>query len=135
MFDKYKMIVIAVLLAVIAMAQLPVKQVDGTGTFVKNGAAGREVTYGMQLVPTSSTAVTSTTTKVQVIFCANTTGGAVTLTITDNQGSPVTYYPAVSLPANSATLLHSGVGLTFTSGIKWSAGTVSAVYCQIEGVQ
>jgi hypothetical protein len=72
---------------------------------------------------------------VQLILCNNQTGSAATLTLTDGSGTPKTYFPAVSLAANSVVVLYSGVGFTMTTGIKWAAGTSSAIYCQIEGVQ
>jgi hypothetical protein len=115
--------------------QVPVKIVDGNGVAVNVGSAGSSTTYAMQAVPNSSTALVSSTFKVQTIFCANITAGAVTLTITDNQGSPVTYVPAVSMAANSIFMINSVTGLTFTSGLKWSASASTSIYCQVEGVR
>jgi len=120
---------------VMLMAQLPVKPVDGNGNEQMLGAAGKRVIYQLQAVPASSTVVVSSSIKVVTLFCNNTTGGAVTLTITDNQSSPYTYYPAVSVAANSVNMLVAQSGLSFTSGIKWSASSGSSIYCQIEGVQ
>jgi hypothetical protein len=121
--------------AVVA-AQVSVKITDSTAAERIVAAAGREYDSTMTTVPDSNTAVTTTTTKVQLIWCANTTGNAVTLTMTDNQQSPKTYVPAVSLPANSVTVMaNSPVGIRWLGGIKWQAGTASALNCQIVGVQ
>lgn len=119
----------------LAMAQIPVKPVDGNGNEQMLGAPGRRVIYALQAVPASSTAVVTSSIKVVTLFCNNATGGAVTLTITDNQGSPLTYYPAVSIAANSVNMLVAQSGLSFTDGIKWSASAGTSIYCQIEGVQ
>lgn len=116
-------------------AQLPVRVVDRNNDVVQAEPAGTKYVALMQVVPNSTTVLTSTTTKVQLILCNNQTGSAATLTITDGSGTPKTYFPAVSVAANSVVMLYSGVGFTMTSGIKWSAGTATAIYCQIEGVQ
>jgi len=133
--SKFKQTILFALTGLLLMAQLPVKPVDGNGNEQMLGAPGRRVLYGLQNVPNSSTAVVSSTIKVVTLFCNNYTAGAVTLTITDNQASPVTYYPAVSLAANSVTMLVAQSGLTFTDGIKWSASASTSIKCQIEGVQ
>lgn len=128
--------VMACLLAAIAlMAQVPVKIVDGLGNEQRIGASGVATVYLMQAVPNSNTALASSTIKVQTILCNNQTASAATLTITDNDASPRTYYPAVSLAANSVTLLYAGTGFTMTGGIKWQASAATTIYCQIEGVQ
>ena len=119
----------------LALAQMPVKPVDGYGNEQMLGAPGRRVIYALQAVPNSSTAIVSSSIKVVTLFCNNATAGAVTLTITDNQGSPVTYYPGVSIAANSVNMLVAQSGLSFTDGIKWSASASNSIYCQIEGVQ
>lgn len=126
---------IAVLMTIYSFslhAQAPVKIVDGRSLAVNLGPAGTPIVYAMQLVPNSATAVTSTVTYVQLIVCANTSASEVTILLTNTAGTA--YYPTVALPANSATVLHAGVGM-YMNGIKWTAGTASVLYCQIQGVQ
>lgn len=83
----------------------------------------------------STTTLTTTTTAVQSIWCNNQTGLGVTLYITD--GNDVYYVgPGYSFAANNnGTLLNISTGLVFTNGIKMSAGTASAVKCQVMGLQ
>lgn len=119
----------------LALAQMPVKPVDGYGNEQMIGAPGRRVIYALQAVPASSTVVVSSSIKVVTLFCNNSTAGAVTLTITNNESSPKTYYPAVSVAANSVNMLVAQSGLSFVDGIKWSASAGTSIYCQIEGVQ
>ena len=102
---------------------------------ITGGDSGTRYDSGITTLTTSLTVLTSNTTHVYAVFCANTTGTAATVTITDNQGSAKTYYSAVSLAANSVSLMHVPVGLTFLNGIKWNAGTSSAINCQIIGSQ
>jgi len=74
-----------------------------------------------QAVPTSSTALTSTTSCVIAIIITNTNASAQNVTITDGQGSPVTIANAFSIPANSQVTFPL-YGSQMVSGIKWSAG-------------
>jgi hypothetical protein len=71
-------------------------------------------------VPTSSTAVFSTTTCVQTIVLNNTTSSALTVTVTDNEGTPVNDLLTFSIPAYSQLIQPLG-GVAFTSGVKWVA--------------
>lgn len=72
-------------------------------------------------VPTSSTAVASTTTCVYALIFNNTNASAQTVTVTDGQGSPVTVVSAFSIPANSQVTFPF-YGTAMTTGIKWTAG-------------
>lgn len=130
-----KQLVLIAAFCAAAFCQQPVRVVDRNNNVVQAEPAGDKYVALMQVLPTSSTALTSTTTKVQLIICNNQTASAATLTITDNSGTPKVYFPTVSVAANSVVVLYSGVGFTMTSGIKWYAGTSTAIYCQIEGVQ
>jgi hypothetical protein len=99
------------------------------------GAAGIPYDSGIQTITTTPTVLTSLTTRTQIIFCENHTGGTVTVTITDNQGSPMTYYGAIAIPANTATMLQAtAIGLPM-KGIKWSVGANASINCQVTGVQ
>ena len=68
------------------------------------------------------------------VLLSNVTGSAASVTITDGQGTPVTYVSGFSIPANSNVILDLA-GMKFTSGLKWSAGTGSAVVGQVVGYQ
>jgi hypothetical protein len=73
-------------------------------------------------IPTVSTAVTATTTCVYAITVSNTNASSQTVTITDNQGSPLNAVgPAYVIPALSQITFPFN-GIAFTSGIKWNAG-------------
>lgn len=115
------------------MAQNPVKITTGEGVERVTGASGAEYNSGMTLVPDTLTAVTATTTKVQVIWCSNATSSAATLTLTDTAGLP--YGTAVSITGNSIALIHNSLVGVPMVGIKWQAGTAKSLYCQIVGVQ
>lgn len=128
--------VLLVAAAIALMAQTPFKLVDGNGAELILAAGGKSFDSGLIAVGATATTLASATTKVQLIFCNNTTAGAVTLLVTDGQGSPLTYFPTISMAANSATVLHSGaVGMTMSGGVKATAGSGSAINCQVVGVQ
>lgn len=126
---------VAILGGLMLMAQLPVKQVDGSGNEIMNGPGGTRVLYTMATVPNSDTVLTASTIKVTTLFCNNITASTATLLIQNNVASPKTYYPTISIAANQAVSLVDGNGLTFTSGLRWTAGTSNAIQCQVEGVQ
>ena len=130
------LLIIFTVIAALAVAQTGVRLVEtGTWKEIIVAAAGTSYNSGMTSVPNSDTLLTATTTKVQLIFCSNNTGSAATITITDNAGSPIPYFAAISMAANSATSLHNGpMGMTM-AGIRWTQGTSGAIECQIEGVQ
>jgi hypothetical protein len=84
-------------------------------------------------VPQANTAVTASTTCVQAIMFTNTNASAQTVTVTDNQGSPVTVIATYSIPGNSQVTFPFNFA-PFTSGIKWSAGG-AGVTGSITGIQ
>jgi hypothetical protein len=78
-------------------------------------------TPAWQAVPTSNTALTTTTSCVLAVMITNTNASAQTVTVTDGQGTPVTVLSAFSIPGNSEVTLPF-YGSQMTSGIKWTAG-------------
>ena len=89
---------------------------------------------GAVTLPTTSTAVTTTATCVNAVLFNNTTSSIQTITVTDNQATPVAYLSSFQIPANS-TFVYDLQFVKMASGIKWSAGTASAVNAQIVGYQ
>jgi hypothetical protein len=83
-----------------------------------------------QAVPTSTTVVAASDAYLKVITVSNPTAGAITFTLADRQGSPISVLGAVSIAANTSyiiswpddrlywcpngfTVTSSGAGLTF----------------------
>lgn len=130
-----KLLIIFLLALGSSYAQVGVKIVDGTSTAVVLGATGSVYESALTAIATGGgTAITATTTKVQLIYCTNNTGSATTLTIKDGGGN--TYMSAATLAANSVVLIAYGtLGLTYTGGITISAGNTATVSCQVKGVQ
>lgn len=89
-------------------------------------------TEALQAMPTSSTAITTTTTCVLQIALSNTSAGALTVTVSDDQGTPVNFLNAVILNAGE-TRNYPALG-KFTSGIKVQASGTGVTYA-LEGVQ
>jgi hypothetical protein len=89
--------------------------------------------HALQAAPTSATNITTTTTCVLTITVANTNATAQTILVQDNQGSPITLVPTISVPGNS-TVTWDFNGVKLTSGIKVTAGgtgmTISVVGVQ-----
>jgi hypothetical protein len=95
--------------------------VSGTvNSIPKTACANTVASQALAAVPTSSTAVFTSTTCLQVIVLNNTNGSSVTVTVTDNAGTPINDVLTFSLPANSQ-LIQPLWGVAFSSGVKWSA--------------
>jgi hypothetical protein len=90
---------------------------------VPKTACGNTLASGSQLaaVPTSSTLVTSAATAcVVAVVMNNTNGTPVTVTVTDNTGTPINDILTFSIPANSQ-LIQPLYGAAFNLGLKWTA--------------
>lgn len=77
-------------------------------------------TQALVAVPTSTTALTATTSCIDLVVFTNTTNGTLSVTITDGAGSPVALLNAFDITAKSNLILPLH-GLPLTSGIKWFA--------------
>ncbi|HVI10247.1 MAG TPA: hypothetical protein VND65_18295 [Candidatus Binatia bacterium] len=95
--------------------------VIGTVNTIPKTACGNTVaSQALAAVPTSSTAVFSSTTCLQVIVVNNTNSTSATVTVSDNAGTPINDVLTFSIPANSQ-LIQPLWGVAFSSGVKWSA--------------
>jgi len=95
--------------------------VIGTVNSIPKTACGNTVfSQPLAAVPTSATAVATSTSCVQAIVLNNTNGTAVTVTVSDNAGTPINDILTFSIPGNSQ-LIQPLWGVQFTSGIKWNA--------------
>ena len=109
--------------------------VSGTLTMVPKTTCGTTAyDSGMVTMPTASTAVTAAATCVNGIIFVNTTGSSQTISVTDNQGTPVTYLASFAIPANS-TFVYDLQYAKLAAGIKWSATNATSVNAQIVGFQ
>lgn len=124
-----KIITLLLLIIIPAAAQPPVRIVNPDGS----QTVGQNFNSGIVTLTNSAAALTALTTKVKILHCANTTGGAITLTITDTAGN--SYWPAVSMAANSVLVANYGDPGLIMVGIKWNASANSSINCQLEGLQ
>lgn len=109
--------------------------VSGTVTVAPKTACGTTAyDSGMVALPTASTAVTATATCVNSVVFVNITAATQTVTMTDNQGTPVSYLASFQIPANS-TLVYGLDYAKMAAGIKWSATNASSINAQIVGMQ
>lgn len=109
--------------------------VSGTLTVVDKTACGTTAyDSGIVTLPTTSTAVTATATCVNAVLFVNTTASNQTITLSDNQNTPVNYLSSFQVPANS-TLVYDMHFARLANGIKWQAANGSAVNAQIVGFQ
>lgn len=85
----------------------------------------------LQVVPDSTTALSTTDTWIFQLTVANTTGSAVTFTVQDRATSAKTLLAAVSIAANTTYVIAFPEGQKMKNGITWSAGTASALHASI----
>ena len=135
MLRKLKTGLVVCLLAALAAAQNPVNLTDKAAHELILASTGVKYTKYLTAITTSGVTITAIDTYVQLMFCTNTSGTSATLTVADTQGSPVTFWSTVQISANSVVLLHASTVGLFMQGIKLTAGTNSAISCQIQGVQ
>lgn len=109
--------------------------VSGTLTVAEKTTCGTTAyDSGLTVLPTSSTAITTTATCVDAVLFVNTTASVQTVTLTDNQGSPVAYLSGFQVPANS-TMVYDLHYAKFANGIKWLATNATSVNAQVVGFQ
>lgn len=95
---------------------------------------GQRFDSGIITIVTGGTTITSLTTAVQEIHCN--TFGATASTVTIADGSGNVYWDALPLAAHTVTFEQFGaVGMLFSGGLVITAGTGSALKCQVVGVQ
>lgn len=92
-----------------------------------------EIPGGLSVVPNSATDVTTTDSYILQITVTNTTGGAVTFTVTDKASSAKTLVPAISIPANTLLIMSWPDGVKMTGGISWTAGSATSLHAEIYG--
>lgn len=110
-FLAYVLLFLTISVSIIYPASLTTRTVYGRTT----------MNADFQSVPSSPTTLTSVDSWIFQIVLANSTSGALTVTIQDKQGTPVCILCSVSLPANTTYIVPFPEGLKFESGITWSA--------------
>jgi hypothetical protein len=109
--------------------------VSGTLSVVDKTTCGTTAyDSGIVSMPATSTVVTATATCVNAVLFVNSTASAQTITLSDNQNTPVAYLSSFQIPANS-TLVYDMHYARLASGIKWQATNGSSVNAQVIGYQ
>lgn len=92
----------------------------------RRSALNEEIMWGVVAVPTSATALSSSTTMVFQIAIHNPTAGAITFAMTDNDTVPLSIV-SISVPANQMYSFNYEDGCVYIGGVKWSAGSAGLV--------
>ena len=117
----------------VVQAQVPVTLQDRGGAKIVLGAPGQAYNSGMTTITTGGVAITASTVKVKMIYCRNDSGSGATVLVTD--AAAEVYVPTQTMATKSVLLISlSDMGLTMT-GVTITAGTNSAIKCQIEGAK
>ncbi len=89
---------------------------------------------GVAAMPTSSTAITATTTCLVTLEISNTSAGSLTVTVTDNAGTPINFLNAVTMGPGERDEYSFPNGMKFNAGIKVQASGSGITYYAL-GVQ
>lgn len=124
---------LAVCSVAVAHAQVAVQLQDRGGAKIVLGAPGQAYNSGMTTITTGGVAITASTVKVKMIYCRNDSGSGATVLVTD--AAAEVYVPTQTMATKSVLLISlSDIGLTM-AGVTITAGTNSAIKCQIEGAK
>lgn len=82
---------------------------------------------GLGAIPTTLTAVSSKDSWIFQIVINNSTAGALTLTVQDQQTSAQPLLSAVSIPANTVDVITFPDAVKMINGIKWQASNTGLV--------
>lgn len=93
----------------------------------------KELGVSRQVVPDSATDVTTVDSWISAITVANTTGSNVTFLVLDKQSSAKTLVPTVVISPNTIVILEWAQPTFMEGGIRWQAGTASALHAEIIG--
>ncbi len=85
------------------------------------------LTDDLQAMPSTPTNLTSTDTYIFQLTVSNTTGGALTITISDRATSAKALFTTVSIAANSTQIYSFPEGVKMKGGITWSASNTGLV--------
>ncbi len=111
-----------------ALAQNPATCNTATIAICSQGSPSGDVQIRPQAVPTSATAITGYDAYLKTVTVTNTTGGAITFTLTDRQASPIDAISAVSIAANTTYVITFPNFYWCAGGFKVSAGGAGLVY-------
>lgn len=96
----------------------------------------REISSGLQAVPTSATDLATADAYILQIVVNNTGASSQTITISDKQGTPRDLLTAVAIDPGVPAVLVFPQGVRMKSGVRWSAsgtGLVAEVFGYVAG--
>lgn len=100
---------------------------------IRKGTYGRSIDPKLQVVPNSSTDLTTTDTLLYSMYITNVTGGTVTLTVQDKQSSAKYLLNAVSIGAHQTLTAEWLDGLLCPGGVTWVASAADALHAAVTG--
>lgn len=125
----------AALLSVLLFSLL-IPIIEGASNSTRFTPPGRtQLSMSLQVVPDSTTDLSTTDTDIYQLTVTNTTGSACTLTITDKQASVKSLLDAVSIAAHTTYVIAWPEGAFMDDGVSWSAGTASCLHASIKAMK
>lgn len=91
----------------------------------------KAVTQGLQVVPNTTTILTTTDTMVFQIVVSNVSGGAATFRVRDKQGTPLILIPVISIATATHQIYDYPQGVLLKGGMDWESNTASALNAEV----
>ncbi len=93
----------------------------------------RELDNTLVVLTNSATAKISADCVIYQLVFNNKTAGAITVTVTDQNTSPLDLLTAISIPANTVEIVFFQEGQYMPGGFKWSASANSSINASVVG--
>ena len=100
---------------------------------IRKGTYGRSIDPKLQVVPDSSTDLTTTDTLLYSMYVTNVTGGTVTLTVQDKQDTPLSLLNELSIGAHQSLSAEFLDGIVCPGGVTWVASVADALHAAVTG--
>ena len=97
----------------------------------RNTYGRSQLASDLQVVPDSTTSLSTTDTWVFQLTITNVTGSAATFTMSNRATSALDLFKTVSIAANTTYIVSFPEGVKMKNGISWSAGTTSALNASV----
>lgn len=93
----------------------------------------RELPSALQVLTNSATAKISVDCVVFQFVFSNKTGGAISVTVTDQAATPLDLLPTISIPAHTVEIIPFPEGQYMPGGFKWSASANTSINASVVG--
>jgi len=129
-FQKTIIFALLILLG-ISLVQSPLPVAMGASNSTKFSVGNINMSQALQVVPNSTTSVSTTDTWIFQITVTNTSGSDVTLTVQDRAGTPKSLLSTVNIAAHTTYVMAFPEGVFMDDGFTWSSSSSTALHASV----